>query len=70
MDDTRKTVVVTLWRDQAEAAGAALEALDHPTVVLSKLKVGDFNGVSLSGTYATRIEVNPTEYPEVEQLQV
>ena len=49
--------------------GAELEPLSHPTVALSKLKVSDFNGVSLSATYATAVEVNPAGYAATDALR-
>jgi hypothetical protein len=68
VDDSRKSVAVTLWREQAENVGTELEALTTPIVVFAKLRVGDFNGVSLSGTYATRVEINPSGYKEADAL--
>jgi Replication protein A OB domain len=73
VDESRKTVAVTLWREQAEGVGSELEAAvdSHPVVVLSKMRVGDFNGVSLSGTYASRVDVNPEggAYEEADALR-
>jgi replication factor A1 len=69
VDDSRKTVAVTLWREQAETTGAQLEAMDHPVVMLTKLRVTDFNGISLSSTYHTTVEVNPDSLAEADVLQ-
>lgn len=33
--------------------------MSNPVVAFAKLRVGDFNGLSLSGTFNTRIEVEP-----------
>jgi hypothetical protein len=69
VDETRKTVTVTLWREQAEATGARLEALVHPVVVLTKLRVSDFGGVSLSSTYHTTVEIDPEGVAEAAALR-
>lgn len=69
MDETRKSVMVTLWRDQAETVGAQLEGLTNPVIVMTKMRIGDFNGVSVSSSYASRFEINPTGYAEVTALQ-
>lgn len=59
VDESRKTVALTLWREQASELGAQLAALRHPVIAFSKLRVGDFGGLSLSGTYNTRAELEP-----------
>lgn len=69
VDDSRKSVMVTLWRQQAEEWGAKLEAQSNPVVVMTKMRVGDYNGVSVSSTYSSHILVNPTAYPEAAALQ-
>jgi len=61
--------MVTLWREQAETVGAQLEGLTNPVVVMTKMRIGDFNGVSVSSSYASRIEINPEGYAEVKGLQ-
>lgn len=69
VDESRKSVIVTLWRKQAEEIGAQLEALQNPIVVMTKMRVGDYNGVSVSGTYGSHFLVDPTGYPEAVALQ-
>lgn len=69
VDDSRKSVVVTLWRQQAEEVGAQLEALQNPVVVMTKMRVGDYNGVSVSSSYGSHFIVDPTGYPEAVALQ-
>lgn len=61
--------MVTLWRDQAETVGAQLEGLTNPVMVMTKMRIGDFNGVSVSSSYASRFEINPEGYTEVKALQ-
>lgn len=61
--------MVTLWREQAETVGAQLEALTNPVIVMTKMRIGDFNGVSVSSSYASRFEINPEGYTEVKTLQ-
>lgn len=74
VDDTRKTVTLTLWREQAEVEGMQLEnaiaAGENPVIVIKKARLSDFNGVSLSGSFSSRLEVNPTGYEQAEVLQV
>lgn len=69
VDDTRKSVIITLWREQAEKLGGELEQLQNPVVVMTKMRVGDYNGVSVSGTYSSKFMVDPTGYPEAVALQ-
>lgn len=69
VDDSRKSVMVTLWRQQAEQVGAQLEALQNPILVMTKMRVGDYNGVSVSSTYSSHFLVDPTGYPEAVALQ-
>ncbi|XP_051115840.1 replication protein A 70 kDa DNA-binding subunit B [Andrographis paniculata] len=60
-DETKKTVVVSLWNDLA--AGVGQELLDiadkSPVVAIKSLKVGDFQGVSLSTISKSVVAVNP-----------
>eukprot|EP00892_Ulva_mutabilis_P006812 jgi/Ulvmu1/4502/UM002_0228.1 len=69
VDESRKSVMVTLWRDQAQTVGTQLEALTNPIIVMTKMRIGDFNGVSVSSSYASRFEINPEGYTEVKALQ-
>lgn len=69
VDDSRKSVMVTLWRQQAEQIGTQLEALQSPILVMTKMRVGDYNGVSVSSTYGSHFIVDPTGYPEAVALQ-
>ncbi|XP_059643708.1 replication protein A 70 kDa DNA-binding subunit B-like [Cornus florida] len=69
-DETKKTVVVSLWNDLATNIGQ--ELLDiadkSPVVAIKSLKVGDFQGVSLSALSKSIVVVNP-EIPESKKLR-
>ncbi|KAK4779331.1 hypothetical protein SAY86_006859 [Trapa natans] len=61
VDDTKNTVVVSLWNDLATGIGQELldVADESPIVAIKTLKVGDFQGVSLSAISKSLILVNP-----------
>ncbi|KAM7480100.1 hypothetical protein LguiA_028313 [Lonicera macranthoides] len=69
-DETKKTVVVSLWNELATDVGQ--ELLDiadkSPVVAIKSLRVGDFQGVSLSSLSKSIIVVNP-ETPESKKLK-
>jgi replication factor A1 len=68
VDQTGKSVAVTLWGDVAVHMGAELETLSHPVVTISSVKVGDYNGLSLSTITRSEIKVNP-ETAEARKLR-
>ncbi|KAA8541041.1 hypothetical protein F0562_025004 [Nyssa sinensis] len=69
-DETKKTVVVSLWNDLATHVGQ--ELLDiadkSPIVAIKSLRVGDFQGVSLSALSKSIVVVNP-DIPESNKLR-
>ncbi|KAJ8752723.1 hypothetical protein K2173_007033 [Erythroxylum novogranatense] len=69
-DQTKKTVVVSLWNDLATNVGQ--ELLDiadkSPVIAIKSLKVGDFQGVSLSALPRSILQVDP-EIPEAKKLR-
>ncbi|KAB2609461.1 replication protein A 70 kDa DNA-binding subunit B-like [Pyrus ussuriensis x Pyrus communis] len=69
-DDTKKTVVVALWGELATSVGQQLLDIadQSPIVAIKSLKVGDFQGVSLSTLSRSTILVNP-ESPEAKKLR-
>ncbi|KAI4343969.1 hypothetical protein L6164_011252 [Bauhinia variegata] len=69
-DETKKTVVVSLWNDLATGVGQELldVADKSPIVAIKSLKVGDFQGVSLSAISKSAILVNP-DIPEAKKLR-
>ncbi|KAL9227314.1 hypothetical protein vseg_003016 [Gypsophila vaccaria] len=68
-DESKKTVVVSLWNDHATTLGQELldMADKSPVVAIKALKVGDFQGVSLSAVSKSVIKVNP-DLPEARKL--
>ncbi|OWM65228.1 replication protein A 70 kDa DNA-binding subunit B [Punica granatum] len=60
-DETKKMVVVSLWNDLATGVGQELlDIVDQsPIVAIKSLKVGDFQGVSLSTLSRSVVMVNP-----------
>ncbi|XP_073146550.1 replication protein A 70 kDa DNA-binding subunit B-like [Henckelia pumila] len=69
-DETKKTVVVSLWNDLATNVGQELldMADKSPIVAIKSLKVGDFQGVSLSTLSKSVLVVNPAT-PEANKLR-
>ncbi|KAL8111128.1 replication protein A 70 kDa DNA-binding subunit B-like [Apium graveolens] len=69
-DESKKTVVVSLWNDLATTIGQELLDIadQSPVVAIKSLKVGDFQGVSLSSLSRSVIVVNP-ETPESKKLK-
>ncbi|WVZ11492.1 hypothetical protein V8G54_016022 [Vigna mungo] len=69
-DETKKTVVVSLWNDLATNTGQdLLDIADQsPVVAIKSLRVGDFQGVSLSTISKSVILVNP-DVPEAKKLR-
>ncbi|WOH03440.1 hypothetical protein DCAR_0622838 [Daucus carota subsp. sativus] len=69
-DESKKTVVVSLWNDLATTIGQELLDIadQSPVIAIKSLKVGDFQGVSLSSLSRSVIVVNP-ETPESKKLK-
>ncbi|XP_010527273.2 PREDICTED: replication protein A 70 kDa DNA-binding subunit B [Tarenaya hassleriana] len=69
-DESKKTVVVSLWNDLATGLGQELldMADKSPVVAIKSLKVGDFQGVSLSTIRRSNVVVNP-DLPEAKKLK-
>ncbi|KAJ4871999.1 Replication protein A 70 kDa DNA-binding subunit D [Raphanus sativus] len=69
-DESKKTVVVSLWNDLATGVGQELldMADESPVIAIKSLKVGDFQGVSLSTISRSNVVINP-ESPEAKKLK-
>ncbi|KAG6620611.1 hypothetical protein I3842_Q058400 [Carya illinoinensis] len=69
-DETKKTVVVSLWNEHATNLGQELLdiAEKSPIVAIKSLKVGDFQGVSLSAISKSIVLVDP-DIPEAKKLR-
>ncbi|MBA0707681.1 hypothetical protein Golax_019710 [Gossypium laxum] len=69
-DETKKTVVVSLWSELANNVGQELfdNADKSPIVAIKSLKVGDFQGVSLSTLGKSSVMINP-DIPEAKKLR-
>ncbi|KAF6165037.1 hypothetical protein GIB67_000621 [Kingdonia uniflora] len=69
-DDSKKTVVVSLWNDLATGIGQELLDIADtaPIVALRSLKVGEFQGVSLSSLTKSTVLINP-DIPEAKKLR-
>ncbi|CAN1233584.1 Replication protein A 70 kDa DNA-binding subunit D [Linum perenne] len=69
-DESKKTVIVSLWNELATTTGQELldMADKSPVVAIKALKVGDFQGVTLSTIGKTMLQVNP-DIPESKQLR-
>ncbi|XP_038878718.1 replication protein A 70 kDa DNA-binding subunit B-like [Benincasa hispida] len=60
-DETKKTVVISLWNDLATTVGQELLDIadQSPIIAVKYLRVGDFQGVSLSTISRSSIMINP-----------
>ncbi|XP_054807507.1 replication protein A 70 kDa DNA-binding subunit B [Prosopis cineraria] len=69
-DETKKTVIVSLWNENAINVGQELSDLagNSPLVAIKSLKVGDFQGVSLSTIGRSLVLANP-DIPEAKKLR-
>ncbi|KAL6175422.1 hypothetical protein ACLB2K_052063 [Fragaria x ananassa] len=69
-DESKKVVVVSLWNDLATGVGQELlDKVDQsPVVAIKSLRVGDYQGVSLSTLSKSSIVVNP-DLPEAKRLK-
>ncbi|GAB2211897.1 hypothetical protein Droror1_Dr00025236 [Drosera rotundifolia] len=69
-DESKKTVVVSLWNDLATTVGQELlDIADRsPVIAIKSLKVGDFSGVSLSTIGKSIVQIDP-EIPESKKLR-
>jgi len=57
IDDSLKTVSLTLWNDVAENLVDSAEG--HPVLLCRSVRRGEFNGVSLDGLRSSDFELNP-----------
>ncbi|KAK1307194.1 hypothetical protein QJS10_CPA10g01978 [Acorus calamus] len=69
-DDSKKTVIVSLWNDLATTIGHELLDMVEkvPVVAIKSLRVGDFQGLSLSSISKTTVVINP-DIPEAKKLR-
>ncbi|XP_057517319.1 replication protein A 70 kDa DNA-binding subunit B-like [Amaranthus tricolor] len=69
-DESKKTVVVSLWNDHATTVGQELldMADKSPVIAIKSVKVGDFQGVSLSAISKSIVKINP-DIPESKKLK-
>ncbi|CAK8563250.1 unnamed protein product [Lathyrus sativus] len=69
-DESKKTVVVSLWGDLATNIGQELlDIVDKsPIVAIKSVKVGEFQGVSLSAISKSLVLIDP-EVPEAQKLR-
>ncbi|XP_022769316.1 replication protein A 70 kDa DNA-binding subunit B-like [Durio zibethinus] len=69
-DETKRTVVISLWNELANNEGQELFDIadKSPIVAIKSLKVNDFQGVSLSTLGKSTVLINP-DIPEAMQLR-
>ncbi|XWS51231.1 hypothetical protein CRYUN_Cryun12cG0158800 [Craigia yunnanensis] len=69
-DETKRTVVVSLWNELANDVGQELFDIadKSPIVAIKSLKVSDFQGVSLSTLGKSTVLINP-DIPEAKKLR-
>lgn len=64
--DEKASITATLWGQQAEE----FDGSSHPVVALKGVKVGDYNGRTLSGINSTMVCHDPAETPRTVELRV
>ncbi|CAF4765905.1 unnamed protein product [Rotaria sp. Silwood1] len=64
--DEKASISVTLWGQQAEE----FDGSSHPVVAFKGIKIGDFNGRTLSCINSTLIRQDPTETQRTVELRV
>ncbi|KAL3678223.1 hypothetical protein R1sor_021179 [Riccia sorocarpa] len=69
-DESNKTVVISLWNDLATDFGAKLLNMvdEAPVVAFRSVRVGDYQGISLSSISKSTVIINP-EIPEAKTLR-
>ncbi|KAA6426190.1 MAG: replication A 70 kDa DNA-binding subunit-like, partial [Trebouxia sp. A1-2] len=68
LDQSQKTVTMTLWGETAQDKGPLLEAQDCPVITVTACRVSDYNGVSVSAGQRSDIQINP-DTPEAQALK-
>ncbi|DBB18305.1 TPA: hypothetical protein ACH3X3_003260 [Trebouxia sp. C0006] len=68
LDQSQKTVTMTLWGETAQEKGPLLEAQDCPVITVTACRVSDYNGVSVSAGQRSDIQINP-DTPEAQALR-
>lgn len=70
VDQSLKTVVLTMWGNAAEAAGREIEELvqQAPVVAITACRVSSYNGVSVSSLQRSAVLINP-DVPEAVALR-
>ena len=66
VDQAGKTVRLTLWGPQAE--DSHLVGVSNPVLCVTRVQVRDYQGVSLSSSRSSQIQVNP-ETPEGQKMR-
>ncbi|KAL2642129.1 hypothetical protein R1flu_009716 [Riccia fluitans] len=69
-DESMKTVVISLWNDLATDYGAKLLNMvdEAPVVAFRSVRVGDYQGISLSSITKSTVIINP-EIPETKAIR-
>eukprot|EP00250_Pteridium_aquilinum_P034781 c8088_g1_i1 orf=345-2195(-) len=69
-DESKKTVTVTLWNEAATVEGEKLLDLanESPVVLIRRLRVMEYQGVSLSANSTSILQINP-DIPEAHKLR-
>ncbi|KAK9812826.1 hypothetical protein WJX72_004357 [[Myrmecia] bisecta] len=61
LDQSGKTVTVTLWNKLAEEQSASLEGMETPVIAVSACRVSEYNGVSLNTVSRSTLTINPDD---------
>ena len=69
VDESAKTVVLTLWNTLATEQGEKLAAMTNPVVAVRSVRVGDYAGVSLSTVTRSELCIDPENVERVSELK-
>jgi len=69
VDESAKTVVLTLWNTLATDQGAKLAAMTNPVIIVRSVRVGEYAGVSLSTVTRSELEIEPENVERVAELK-
>jgi len=69
VDESAKTVVLTLWNTLATEQGEKLASMTNPVIAVRSVRVGDYAGVSLSTVTRSELLIEPENVERVAELK-
>lgn len=69
VDDSAKTVRLTLWNALAVEVGEQLASMTNPVVAIRSVRVGDYEGVSIGTVSRSDIVIDPEDVPRAVEIK-